>query len=47
MFSVDMDFDLLLEKYFETKDLDPQRKTVLLKKAQELQSLAESVEEQN
>ncbi len=47
MLSVDMDFDLLLEKYFETKDLEQQRKAVLIKKAQELQQLAESVTDDN
>ena len=47
MLSVDMDFELLLEKYFETKDLDTQRKAVLMKKAQELQRLSESVVEEN
>lgn len=44
--SVDMDFNLLLEKYFDSKSLDEQRKAVLLKKAQELQVLAESTDEQ-
>jgi exonuclease SbcD len=43
--SVDMDFNMLLEKYFDSKNLDEQRRSVLLKKAQELQSVAESVEE--
>ncbi len=43
--SVDMDFNLLLEKYFDSKNLDKQRRAALLEKAQELQALAESVEE--
>lgn len=47
MLSVDMDFELLLEKYFETKGLDTQRKAVLLKKAQELQRFSEKVVEEN
>jgi exonuclease SbcD len=35
--SVDMDFDLLLDKYFDSKKIDGTRKANLLKKAQELQ----------
>jgi exonuclease SbcD len=43
MLSVDMDFSVLLEKFFETKDFDEERKLSLLKKSQELLVLSENM----
>jgi hypothetical protein len=40
--SVDMDFTVLLEKFFQTKDFDEERKLTLLKKSQELLAMSEN-----